>query len=662
MSVARFEVSRQTAVENFGFRDSVPYKMIDAVANYTVDPKDPQNSVIVDLDLAPRDAQGLVHFRGDVRVFRPVDQSRGNGRVLVDVVNRGNSVALGAMNRAKRGDEPGAPDLGDGFLMRHGYTLVQIGWQYDVPPGKGQRLEVPEARAADGKPLTGRITVSFQPNSVTKSQKLFDRGTHKANLPQDVNEQGATLVEWEYENGPSRVIPRGQWSFASVKDGATTPDNTAVYYPEGFKAGLSYQATYTTQGATVIGLGHVAIRDLVSFLRHGGIKESNPTLGVKYVYAFGASQTGRWLRNFLFYGQNLDTKGQIVFDGIIAHVGGGRRGEFNRRFGLQSDQSKRTLSYLFPFTDVEQTDPQTGRKEGLLSLQQKVGGLPKIFFTNGGAEYWGSLASTIHTNIEMTQDVAPGPNVRIYQIAGTQHGSGSLPLTNAYAGTSQLQHPGNTVDYRALLRAALLNLDEWVTSGKEPPPSKHGRIADGTLVPPESLTASFKKIPGATFPEHIDKVTPERYGPGLDPARAEGRAGEPLPVGVGYVNMVSAVDKDGNEVAGIRLPDIAVPLATHMGWNLRGPNMGQPTLMIGLTGSTVPFPVSKAERQISGDPRLSIEERYSSKEDYLAKVEAAAKDLVRQRYMVEEDIENVVKGAALRYDVFTTKQKLASRA
>jgi hypothetical protein len=667
MAVVKVDIRKQEGLAGgLSLGQAGPYKVMDLTFFHAIDPALPQNRAITDIDLAPRNARGLVEFQNDVRVIRPVDVTRGNGRLLVDVVNRGNSVALRMMNMARQSEDSAAiPDLGDGFLMRQGYIVAQIGWQYDVPPGKGQRAELPEA-STDGKRLTGKVTVTFNPNAAAGIQRLFDRGTHKPHLLRDLNEPGATLTEQDYENGPVRIVPRSHWSFAALKDGAPVPDNGSIYLSTGFHAGKTYQVTYPPEGAPVIGLGLVAMRDTVSFLRHAQARHGNPCGGgIRYVHAFGVSQTGRWLRTFLYYGQNLDAEGRMVFDGVLAHVGGGRRGEFNRRFGLQSDQSKRTLSHLFPFTDVPQTDPATGRTEGLLDRQRQVGGVPKIFFTNGAAEYWGSLGSSVHTNIEMTRDVTPSPEVRIYQFAGTQHGSGSLPLTNAYGGGARLQQPANTVDYRPLLRAALVNLDRWVADGTEPPASKHPRIADGTLVEPPKIAGAFTRIPGVRFPEHLSKVSPAEYGPGLDEARVRNLTGEPLKVGVGYVSMVANVDPDGNEVGGIRLPDLSVPLATHTGWNMRGPEMGMPNLMIGLTGASIPFPVTRAQRQATGDPRPSIEERYASKEDYLKRVQKAAENLVTEGFLLAEDVELVVKGAALRYDVFTTQatpQLAAGRA
>jgi len=347
---------------------------------------------------------------------------------------------------------------------------------------------------------------------------------------------------------------------------------------------------------------------------------------VQYAYGFGVSQTGRFLRLFLYLGLNLDENDRPVFDGIIPHIGGGRRGEFNRRFGQLSNLSKRTVSYLFPFNDVEQTDPETGRTDGLLSRQAARGGVPKVFFINTSAEYWGSLASLIHTDVVGTRDAAvPSESVRIYHLSGTQHSPRGLPLDNTASDGARVQQPCNIVDYRPLLRAALVHLDRWVTSGEAPPSSRHPRIDDGTLVPPERIAATFQAIPGVNFPAHLCSLTSRDFGPGMEEGREQGIvAAPPLAVGKAFTNLVSAVDEDGNELGGIRLPDISVPLATHTGWNLLHLETGGPDQMIGLTGSSIPFPATRVGREASGDPRRSIEERYASKEDYLEQVKKAA--------------------------------------
>ena len=435
----------------------------------------------------------------------------------------------------------------------------------------------------------------------------------------DVSDPEATLIVRDNEDGPDQVVPRDQWSFAKLVDGRVVPDASHIYTVPGFELGKMYQVLYTTIGAPVIGLGLLAVRDIVSFLKYVTAVEGNPCAGdVEYAFGFGASQSGRFLRHFLYLALNEDEKGRMVFDGMIPHVAGARRGEFNQRFGQPSSPAKRSVGTLFPFTETEQIDPETGKTDSLLSRLAARGKVPKIMLTNTFAEYWRGDGSLIHTDVGGTIDVAPSELVRIYHFAGTHHPSGFFPLTHTfpyvgYSGKLLL----NSVDYRPLTRAALVGLDRWVTSG-EAPPSRYPRIGDNTLVRPEQTANTLESVPGIKLPAHLPRTSRLDFGPGAD-------AGVPTIVppviGKAYQNLVPAVDEDGNELGGIRLPDVSMPLATHTGWNLRHPEMGAPDevvgMFIGLLGSTTLFPATKAEREASGDPRLSIEERYGSKEDYL---------------------------------------------
>jgi hypothetical protein len=359
------------------------------------------------------------------------------------------------------------------------------------------------------------------------------------------------------------------------------------------------------------------------------------------------------LRQFLYLGLNQDERDRIVFDGLIPLVAGGGRGEFNQRFGQPSNSNKYSLKNLFPFHDTTQTDPDTGCTDGLLARLAARGKRPKVFFINTSAEYWGGHAALTHTDPEGKSDLAPSEAVRVYHFAGTQHGPGNLRLTDAGAADdARGQQRPNSVDYRPLLRAALVHLDRWVTEGHAPPPSLHPRIEDGTAVPPEHTAATFQAMPGVQFPTHLRSIARLDFGPGME----EGIATLlPPTVGKPYANLVAAVDADGNELAGIRLPDLTVPLATYTGWNVRHPDIGGPGQTLSLIGSTIPFPATRAERQASGDPRQSIEERYPSKEDYLRRVQQVAEALVAQGYLLAEDLPTVTDHASRRYDLFQSR-------
>ena len=386
-------------------------------------------------------------------------------------------------------------------------------------------------------------------------------------------------------------------------------------------------------------------------------REGNPCAGhIQHAYGFGRSQSGRFLRHFLYLGLNQDEQDRSVFDGLIPLVAGGGRGEFNQRFGQPSNANKYSVKNLFPFHDTTQTDPETGRTDGLLARLATTGKVPKIFFINTSAEYWSGHAALTHTDLDGKRDLAPAEPVRIYHFAGTQHGPGNLQLTDTGAADeARGQHRPNAVDYRPLLRAALVNLDSWVTTGQAPPPSCHARMDDGTAVPPAHTAATFQAIPEVRFPAYLRCIARLDFGPGIDAGIATilpPRIGQP------YANLVAAVDADGNERAGIRLPDITVPLATYTGWNVRHADIGGPGQTLSLLGSTIPFPATRAERQATGDPRLSIEERYPSREDYLQRVRQAAEVLVQQRHLLAEDLPTILEQAAQRYDLLLSRVKV----
>jgi hypothetical protein len=647
MAVTALEIKTcNLFAQGAAFGDVGPYQQLDGTVHYAVDPNHPCNAGITDLCLAPRDAQGLVRYSADFRLLQPVAPQRSNHRLLLDIVNRGNPTVLTNFNSAVGRMEPG-----NGFLMRHGYTVVWVGWQDDVPAmAELIRINVPEAIDAAGQPISGKIAVTFQPDTQVSVQLLSDR-LHRPHPALDPYDRDATMTVQDHEDAPPQTIPRDQWSFARVEGDRVVPDVNRIHLASGFVPGKVYQVVYTTTGAPVIGLGLIATRDIVSFLRYSSVQDGNPCAGhIQYAYSFGRSQSGRFLRDFLYVGLNEDEHNRLVYDGMMPLVAGGGRGEFNKRFGQPSNSNKYSLKNLFPFHDTTQTDPETGQRDGLLARLSARGKVPKVFFINTSAEYWGGHAALIHSDLDGKRDLDSSDGVRIYHLTGTQHTPGNLQLTDTGKADDSrgLQKP-NSVDYRPLLRAALLNLDHWVTTGKTPPPSLHPRLDDGTAVPPAETAVTYRALPGVQFPAHLRSIARLDFGPGVHEGRTTylpPKVGRPLP------NLVSAVDEDGNERAGIQLPDLTVPLATYTGWNLRHPDIGGHGQTLSLLGSTIPFPATQAERQAAGDPRLSIEERYLSKADYLGRVKQAAETLVQQGYLLAEDLATVAEQASRRYDLF----------
>jgi hypothetical protein len=650
MPVTKIEItSRQPFAGGKSFGDTGAYEQLDGTVHFAVNPVHPVNETITDVELAPHDSEGAVAFSADFRVLRPVDPKRGNGRALFDILNRGKPLALRNINSAPEVPPDGPMDPGNGFLMREGYTVAWCGWQHDVPDTPGlMRIHVPDA------PVSGKIVVTFQPNVPTEVQYLSDRG-HRAYPADNLEDWNSLLTVQEHEDSPERVIPRQEWWFARLEDGRRIPDASHVCYPDGFQPGSVYQVVYTTTGAPVAGLGLAATRDFASFLRYGGAEDGNPAQGVVKVYAFGVSQSGRFLRQFLYQGINYDEAGRSVFDGFIPHVAGGKRGEFNQRFAQPSSQAARSTNSIFPFTDTAQTDPETGLTDGILSRLAAQGPLPKVMYTYTPSEYWAGHGSLAHTTLDAKADVTPPDDVRIYVFASTQHGLGSFPLVDLDAVDNYHgQHSFNGLDYRPLLRAALTNLDRWVTNGEVPPPSRHPRIGDGTAVTPTEAGKTLERIPGVKIPAPLRRFARLDFGPNpMTPTVI------PAAVGAEFPGLVSAVDQDGNEASGIPLPFITAPLATHMGWNTRQEDIGGGGQILStggasggtVRGATIPFPATKEEREASGDPRLSIEERYGSKDEYLRRIEEAARRLIDEGYMLEEDLEPVTTQAAQQYDL-----------
>ncbi len=656
MSVSHFEVTRRTPF-------AADYERVDGQLHFAVDPAHPANARIVDLDKAPRDAAGKVRFWADFVLLQPAQHERSNGRLLYYVVNRGLRVGVPFNRYAPR--LPTLPptdeiDIGDGFLMDRGWTVAFCGWQWDIQRQPGlMGLEAPQALGPDGQPLQGQISVAFQPNEVHTYHLLSHWPLHPppgrqpyAHQPYpaaDVNDPGAVLTVRDSRVGPRTSVPRDKWRFAREENGRPVADDSYVWLEGGFQKGKWYEVVYTTRICPVVGTGLLATRDSVAWLRHD-TSADNPAAGrINFTYGHGRSQCGRFLRQFLYDGLNLDENGRQVFDGLMPDVAGARRGEFNQRYGQPSETNAQGFGGLFPFTSDEQTDPVTGQTDGLLRRQRQLGGVPRIFTTNTASEYWRADCSLIHTDPTGTRDVEPPDEERIYVVAGHQHGSGVPLRSDTTPIGARGANPFNMVDGSTALRAFLINLDRWVSEGVEPPPSEFPRLADGSAVAREELLAQFDAFPNISLldPAQLPRLRRLDLGPDTDRgiARLPAQTGEPYP------SFASAVDADGNEIAGIRVPDVSVPVGTHTGWAPRHPDTGGAGQFLDMMGTTLPFAPTERERAETGDPRPSIAERYRDRDDYLARARQAAQDLADAGHIVVEDIDLAVQLAAQRYDV-----------
>lgn len=656
MAVTQLEIRARTPYEGGeAFGETGAYERLDGTVRFAVSPDDPANRAIVDLDKAPRDAAGRVHFSADFCLLQPAEPERGNRRLLVEVLNRGRKLLPQQINHAPPDAVPTERiPPGDGWLFRHGYTLVWVGWQWDVnrspalmglaPP---DALEPAPGRPGETRPMQGRILVRFQPNAPCRDALLADRD-HAPYPTADIHDPDAALTVREWPDGPATIIPRDQWRFARDHDGEPIAADTHVRLAGGFAAGRVYEVAYRTRICPVVGTGLLAVRDTASFLRQGNAPD-NPCAGrLDHALALGVSQSGRFLRHFLHLGLNADEAGRRVFDGVLPHVAGAWRGEFNHRYAQPSVMNTPNPGHLPPFA----YDPVGDAPDGLLTRQGAVGGLPVVVATNTAAEYWRGDASLAHTDPAGERDAEPPPEVRVYLFAAAQHGPGRLPLGNVNPNDgSRGAHPFNALDYVPLLRAALVNLDGWATRGIAPPPSTFPRLADGTAIPASDALAAYRALPGATLPDPALLQTTRRLDFGPDIERGVGRY--PPVQGEPYRASVSAVDGDGVETGGVRMPDVAVPVATYTGWNPRHPATGGPGQIVPMQGSTFPFPRTAADRERTGDPRRGITERYRDRNDYLAQVRVAAENLVATRYLLAEDVPLALAIAAERYDAFT---------
>ena len=647
MPVVQFDVERRTPYaggQEFG--DTGAYDRLDGTVTFAVDPEHPANAVVTDLKLAPRDDQGRVRFTSDFCLLVPRNPERGNRRLLIELPNRGRKLLPRQLNRAAPG--PLSPEIpaGDGFLFRHGYAVGWIGWQWDVYRSDIlMGLQAPEAQE-NGRPVRGLVTVDIRPNAPQHTRLLANR-VHRPYPAADLEEREAKLLERDWEDGEDREIPRDRWRFARETNEGVVPDAEHIYYEDGFVPGKIYTVLYSSAHAPVVGTGLLAFREFASFLRYD---PRSPLAGaIDYAYGFGISQTGRMIRHYIYLGLNTDEEGRPAYDGLLPHVAGARRGEFNHRMAQPSVQTTAAFGHLFPYADAELPDPYSDSSDGMLKRLRAVGTVPKIFYTNTAAEYWRGDSSLLHIDPTGQRDLPDEPESRRYLFASTQHGPGSLPYNRSFPDEGDIgRHDFNVIDYTPLLRAALINLDRWVSEGVEPPPSKHPRLADGSAVPASKVLEAISEIPGISIPDPDKLPTIRKLDLGPDAGR--GIARFPAQKGQVYPNYVSAVDSNGNEVGGIRPPDVTVPLGTFTGWNPRAPETGSPEQILKMQGITHFFRPTKAERESIGDPRPSIEERYPDKASYLTAVRGAATDLVAQRYALAEDIERMVEDASVRWD------------
>lgn len=633
--------------------DAGAYERIVGRAHYAVDPRHPGNRDITDIGYAPVDKDGLIRFSGDVMILKPVEMARGNGRLVYEYVNRGNTRLFRYNDAPATNDPLTLADAGNLFLMRRGYVAMWSGWQGDLYPGNGRMLlDVPVARDGD-KRITQRIATEFVVDAPgTYSLPLSGYISTRSNPSISLDTRDARLTRRRYPDSPRQEIAPTAWRFARFAGTGTPsariidefrgneqiilPSATDIFIEEGFKVGWIYELEYTACDPLVLGLGHAAVRDLLSFLRNdtspaNPLAENGKT--VEKVYAFGRSQTGRSVRDFIYKGFNADTSGRRVFDAMHSHVAGAGLFDYNRFGNLVVSSSRQYEDHYnpsdrFPFSYAKTTDHFTGKTDAILKRPETD---PLVLHTQSASEYWVRRGSLVHTTTT-GEDLEQPETVRIYAWLSTQHWSDPI-IKEPKRGIRASYF--NIVRTSMFFRGALDLIDRWATDGIAPPPSRIPRRSDGTLVTFEEWKQSFPKIPGIALPRGPNRLEYLDYGPDADKGIVK------RPPGVidatGYTVQVPAVDADGNDRAGVLAPMVRAPLGTYTGWSLRArPNAAG--YMHQMYGSYIPLPETPEEREATGDPRTSILERYGSKEGYVQAIEAAARALVAEGFMLEEDV------------------------
>ncbi len=622
--VTRVEIRNRKVVKNSILMSKYgPYEIIKGIIYLEVDPQNPANEEIVDLKFAARNGGGKVEFSTEFELHKPAGSSMGNQRLVYFVNNRGYKMAGGFFNHM----------AGLNWLYKEGWSYMWCGWNCDVPESE-RRLNIKVPIATDhGKTITGKIyseMISFADNVVYNRPIVWGGSIAYAPHPPKINRARLTMRQYRWQKAIQ--IPRKQWVFGRFRNGKVESDHNYIYLKPGFKPGWLYDLVYTGQDPKVTGLGLAAIRDLVSFFKYEKWDKANlenPLKGrIKFTFAWGHSQSGRLLNHFVYQNFNGDEKRRKVFDGIFSNCPGAGKGLFNSRFaqptrhGSHHEDNWFPIDF-FPFATVKQADPVTGQEGDAFIKARNSGFFPKMMFVNSSTDYWTRAASLLHTDVAGKKDINIDPDVRIYAIAGRAHTSGRIGIIG---------------------RALLVALDRWVTHGIKPPQSEIPKISNGTLVDFAEWRKTFPPIPGMVFPASL--YQPYRLNLGKNWQTTGVARHVPPKIGPQYVCLVPQVDKDGNEIAGLRLPDLSAPLSTVAGWSQR--NVSFSNTIRRNAGRDWPFPVTRKEREKSGDPRNSILERYPTKFHYLKEVIKSLFELKNKGLLLDRDFTILLKEAASR--------------
>ena len=654
---------REIFADGHEFPITGAYEKVVGKAYGEVDPRSPLNKVIVNLDRAPRNKRGRVEYWSDLYILKPIDMERGNKKIFVDPTNRGGKQIVSSLNDAPQNNDPSTlKDAGNGFLMRQGYTIAWTGWHGGLSGKNFVVMGVPVA-TNKGKEIVGLARTELVADEAgVYSMPLSADPRITSYEAASTDKSKATLTAREKSYEARMPVPASEWDFASCeKDDAgkivMRPSTTDLYIRSGFKPNHIYEFIYPAKNPLVLGLGFAAVRDAVSFLRYemeDKAGNSNPLAfgkketGIKRAYAWGRSLPARFIKDFVYHGFNGDERRRKVFDAVCPYVAGGGRAFLNYEFGRPvtsaQQHSDQLDPELFPFAYNVIRDPQTGRKDGILKRPKTD---PYVMHVQTSTEYRQKRGALVHTDGK-GKDIPIPEKVRIYVISSSSHryAPGYIPKK------FNSQNLTNPLPHNEILRALMVAMDRWVCEGTPPPPSQFPRVKDKTLVPSDQRSTGFPNIPGVRYTALYNRQCFLDYGPDLLRGKIDVHPPRQIKNGE-YKILVTKVDGDGNDVSGIRLPAVQVPLATYTGWNIWEKGWAEDELC-GLFGSYIPFPMTKQERERSGDPRLSIEERYKNHADYVRKVSHAARALVEDRYLLPEDAERIIE-AAKKSEIFLAK-------
>ncbi len=664
--LTRLEIAkREVIADGQAFGDAGPYEKLTGRAFFEVDPALERNAVVFDLDRAPRNARGRVEFSADMVILKPVAMDAGSKTLFFEVNNRGRKITFGRMHDtasdANMNDPMSARDFGNGFLLKRGYVLAWVGWGADIAPGDS-RLTVDFPVALEGgKPVSERIITEFSDRNFDGGRPLslpLSGGTaFKSFAAVSIDKKAAEAALYQLpsdsaaDSGPD--IPRGhalgdaEWAFADCPDGwPGKPSVGHICLKDGFRNDRNYHLLYRATGSPVMGLGYLTTRDFVSFLRNDEKDDAgnpNPVYGIRTTLCQGISSSGMYLRDFLYQGFNVDEKERQVCQGMHIHVAGVQKLYLNYRFAqpnpfTQQHRERFVPDTNFPRQYAVRINPFNNQPDGILKRPMTD---PKIIHTDTSNEYWQFRASLTGASEGGSMDFSESSKVRRYLLSSLQHGGFKTDAPHRGIANRQCEQLTNPTHPGPLLRALVVALDEWVSRNTPPPESQVPRLADATLVAPADLR--LPAIPGLTYKGLHNGSGDRDFGP-----RVRNNAGVVdllIPVTKAHHKvLVPQVDAVGNDVAGIRHPLVEVPVATLLGWNTRTAEFGGPDLC-DLLGSSIPLPRTRADAQASHDPRPSLEELYGSHGAYVDKLSAAAKNLQSRRFLLQEDVEMLVREA-----------------